>query len=94
MCESVSPYDSKKNRVRFAALASHTYSVFLVAGSIKISDQIVFDLIEFVEVAEELVNKKLIRNPESFKTQRFLIPALISFSLLLIFLFPNYLPTK
>ena len=36
-----------------------------VAGSIEISNQMISDLIEFVEVAEELINANMIRNMKS-----------------------------
>jgi hypothetical protein len=36
----------------------------LVAGSIEISNQLISDLLEFMEVAEELINADNIRNNE------------------------------
>ena len=36
----------------------------LVAGSIEISNQLISDLLEFVEVAEELINADVIRKHE------------------------------
>jgi hypothetical protein len=38
--------------------------LFLVTGSIEISNQLIHDLIEFVEVAEELINGNVIRKHE------------------------------
>ena len=38
--------------------------VSLVAGSIEISNQLISDLLEFVEVAEELINADVIKKNE------------------------------
>jgi hypothetical protein len=37
---------------------------FVVAGSIEISNQLISDLLEFVEVAEEMINADVIRKHE------------------------------
>ena len=37
---------------------------FFVAGNIEISNQLISDLLEFVEVAEELINANVIKTPE------------------------------
>jgi hypothetical protein len=39
-------------------------TLILVAGSIEISNQLISDLLEFVEVAEELINADVIRKNE------------------------------